>query len=106
MDSLFVSKLKMTDILDIKFFIGIRIDRTDFQLNLSHSAYIRNILSKFKMEDFNPVNYPLPNKLNREALLNSDNKSAAPSQILIGCLMCTMLSTRPYLVYLLTIDLE
>lgn len=84
----------MTDLKEIKFFLGINIDRDYSQLSLSQSAYIENSLLKFNMEHCNPVNSPLASKLNHEAL-NLDDKCNAPSRNLIGCLMYIMLCTKP-----------
>jgi len=80
--------------LEIKYFIGIKIDRKERKLELSQSAYIKNILLKFNMKQCNSVNSPLPSKLNFE-LLDSDKKEVYLCQSLVGCLMYVMLCTRP-----------
>jgi len=84
----------MTDLMEIKYFIGIKIDTKESKVELSQSAYIKNILLKFKMEQCNSVNSPLPSKLNFD-LLDSDERDDSPCQSLIGCLMYVMLCTRP-----------
>lgn len=84
----------MTDLQEIRFFIGIKIDRKNDKLCLSQSAYISNVLRKFNMEDCHAVSTPLPSKLNYEAL-QSEESYDAPCRNLIGCLMYIMLCTRP-----------
>lgn len=87
-------KFRMTDLQEIRYFIGIKIDREENKVHLSQSAYIENVLRKFKMDECNPVSSPLPSTLNYEAL-NSDIRCDAPCQSAIGCLMYIMLCTRP-----------
>jgi len=84
----------MTDLCEIRHFIGIKIDRKDDQICLSQSAYIKNVLKKFNTEDCNPVSTPLPSKLNYEDL-QSEEPCEAPCRNLIDCLMYIMLCTRP-----------
>lgn len=88
------SKFEMTDLKEIKLFLGIKITRSFDKITLDQSTYIKTILSKFNMHDCKPVNTPLENKLNYEAL-NSDEKYNAPCRNVIGCLMYVMLCTRP-----------
>jgi len=68
-----------------------KIDRTNGEICLSQSAYIKNVLRKFNMEDCNSVSTPLPSKLDYTALQSCD----APCRNLIGCVMYIMLCTRP-----------
>ena len=88
------SKFRMTDLLDIKHFIGIKIDMQTDKIELSQTAYIQNVLKQFNMEDCKPVSTPLPSKLDFKALA-SEEKYDAPCRNLIGCLMYIMLCTRP-----------
>jgi len=89
-----MTKFRMTDLGEIKYFIGIKIEIGQDQICLSQSAYIKKVLNKFNMEECKPVSTPLPSKLNYE-LLNSDEKYDAPCRNLIGSLMYLMLCTRP-----------
>lgn len=89
-----MGKFRMTDLAEIKHFIGIRINKQENKIELSQSAYINTVLKKFGMENCNPVSTPLPTKLNYEAL-NSDEYYNAPCRNVIGCLMYIMLCTRP-----------
>lgn len=89
-----MEKFRMTDLKEIRHFIGIRIEVYDHKICLSQVAYIKRVLNKFNMDDCNAVSTPLPNKLNYEAL-NSDENSNAPCRNLIGCFLYVMLCTRP-----------
>lgn len=84
----------MTDLQEIKFFLGIKVERYMDQISLNQSAYIKTLLNKFNMSGCNPVSTPTEVKLNYEAL-NSDISCDAPCRNLIGCLMYVMLCTRP-----------
>ena len=84
----------MTDLNEIKLFIGIKIVRYEKRITLDQSAYIKTILEKFKMADCKTISTPLESKLNYIAL-NSDEKCDAPCRNLIGCLMYLMICTRP-----------
>lgn len=79
----------MTDLKEVRYFIGIKIDRNKSQICLSQSAFIKNVLRKFNMED----STPLPSKLNYEAL-QSVESCKAPCRNLIDCLMYIILCSR------------
>lgn len=67
----------MTDLAEIKYFIGIKVSRQENKIELSQSAYINKVLQKFGMDGCNPVSTPLRSKLNFEDL-NSDENYNAP----------------------------
>lgn len=89
-----MNKFRMVDLSEIKFFLGIKVDKSEGHISLSQSVYIKSILLKYNMENCNPVNCPLPTKLNHIAL-SSDYKCDAPCRNVIGWLMYIMLCTRP-----------
>lgn len=89
-----MSKFKMTDLKEIKLFLGIKITRHANEITLDQSVYIKTVLNKFNMHDCKPVKTPIENKLNYDAL-NSEEKYNAPCRNVIGCLMYVMLCTRP-----------
>lgn len=89
-----MSKFRMTDLLEVKHFTGIKVERTNNTICLSQSAYISNVLKKFNMADCKSVSTPLPSQINYEDL-NSDENYNAPCRQLIGSLMYIMLCTRP-----------
>ncbi len=83
----------MVDMHELKFFLGISVERTANKIMLSQCAYLRNILNKFNMVNCKPVGTSLSPELDHEAL-NSDEFYDAPCRNLIGCLMYAMLCTR------------
>lgn len=87
-----MNKFRMTDLKDIKFFLGIKVERGNEKISLDQSAYIKRVLEKFNMHDCKAVSTPLPSKLGYLAL-NSDKKYEAPCRNLIGCLMYIMVCT-------------
>ena len=89
-----MNKFSMTDLKDIKLFLGIKVERTVNKIFLDQSAYIKKVLEKFKMSDCKAVSTPLPSKLNYFEL-NSDETYDAPCRNLIGCIMYIMICTRP-----------
>jgi len=63
-----MKKFRMTDLKEIKHFIGIRIKIHEDKIFLSQAAYVKRILNTFSMDNCNAVSTPLPNKLNYELL--------------------------------------
>lgn len=93
-----MSKFKMTDLKEIKLFLGMRIERNNESIAMDQSSYVKSILSKFNMSECKPNKTPLTEKIDYERL-NDDQKYDAPCQNLLGCLMYLMLCTRPDLSY-------
>ena len=89
-----MKKFSMVDLKEIKYFLGIKIERNIDKITLDQSAYIKNVLLKYRMSECNSINTPLETKLNYEGL-NSDENCGKPCQNLIGSLMYIMLCTRP-----------
>lgn len=92
--SYLTKKFEMSDLQEVKFFLGIKVTRSDNKITLDQSAYIKTVLNKFNMQNCNPVNTPLETKVNYEEL-NSNDTHNVPSRNVIGCLMYIMLCTRP-----------
>src|SRR5258706_12942768 len=68
------SKFKVTDLGDLHWLLGIRIEYRDYNIALSQSAYIDIILKRFGLYDCNPVTYPLDkNHQIDKATTNADN---------------------------------
>src|SRR5258705_13899332 len=53
------SEFKVTDLGDLHWLLGIRIEYRDHDIAMSQSAYIDTILKRFGLYDCNPVTYPL-----------------------------------------------
>lgn len=92
------NKFAMTDMNQVKLFLGICVEIKNNIITLDQSKYLTNILNKFSMKDCNTVKTPLPVKLDYSAL-NSDDYYDAPCRQLIGSLMYAMLCTRPDLCF-------
>jgi len=92
-----MTKFRMSDLGEILYFIGMKIEVGQDQISLSQSAYIKKVLSKFYMEDCKSVNTHLPKKLDYE-MLNSDEIYNAPCRNLIVSLLYIMLCTRPNII--------
>ncbi|CAK9801638.1 Copia protein [Anthophora plagiata] len=92
--SYLMNKFRMTDLKEIRFFLGIKVERIEDRITLDQSTYIKTVLEKFNMHESKAVSTPLLSKLNYVAL-NSDEKYEAPCKNLIGCLMYIMICTRP-----------
>lgn len=88
------SKFQMTDLNDIKYFIGMRITRTNDKITLDQNKYLQTVLQKFNMQDCKPQKTPIETKINYVAL-NSDEHFDAPCRNLLGCIMYAMVCTRP-----------
>ena len=87
-------QFEMVDLKEIDYFLGIRITRSNSEILLDQTTYLKSILQKFNMTDCTSVSTPLYVKVNYTAL-NSEDEYDAPCQNLLGCLMYAMLCTRP-----------
>jgi hypothetical protein len=82
----------MIDLKQISLFLGIRVIRSENEITLDQTIFLKNILTKFNMSDCKLVATPFPVQINYEELNISYN---APCKNLFGCLMYAMLCTRP-----------
>lgn len=89
-----MKQFSMKDMNEIKFFLGIKVERKGNIITLDQSSYLKTVLKRFNMSDCKDISTPLPTKLNY-AGLDSDEYYDAPCKNLIGCLMYAMLCTRP-----------
>lgn len=89
-----MKRFQMTDLQQIKLFLGIKVTRHNNIITLDQSSYIKLILNKFNMQDCKPISTPLETKVNYEALQSEDTYNA-PCKNLVGNLMYLMLCTRP-----------
>ena len=53
----------MTDLNEIKLFVGIKIVRYEKRITLDQNAYIKTILDKFKIADCKTISTPFESKL-------------------------------------------
>lgn len=86
----------MTDLGELHYFLGIKIDKSKEGLLLSQSTYLKNLLQRFNMEDCKPSKTPMEEK--PSALVSESSQfilETKPYRELVGCLMYAMLTTRP-----------
>src|SRR5258706_5952449 len=106
------SEFKVTDLGDLHWLLGIRIEYRDHDIALSQSAYIDTILKRFGLYDYNPVTYPLDkNHQIDKATTNADNTATINTdskvnikfyQQMVGSLMYTVIGTRPDITFMVT----
>src|SRR5271169_5461912 len=88
----------MKDLRELKYFLGIQVqrDRERKILHISQPGYIRTILNRYGMQDSKPTNPPLPSgaRLAKAATTDvlTDRKDY---QSIVGSIMYGMLATRP-----------
>src|SRR5258705_5777456 len=91
-------EFKVTDLGDLHWLLGIRIEYKDHDIALSQSAYIDTILKHFGLYDCNPVTYPLDkNHQINKTTTNADNTEVNIKlyQQMVGSLVYTVIGTRP-----------
>jgi Reverse transcriptase (RNA-dependent DNA polymerase) len=93
-----MKKYEMNDLSLLYYFLGIKIDQREDGIFISQKNYAQNILSKFKMENYNPVMTPL---LVNEKLVKKDGSGdadAAQYKSLIVSFLY-VITTRPDIMY-------
>jgi len=89
---------EMSDCGELKYFLGMKIEKQDEGIALSQTASIDKLLQKFGMMDCNPVRSPMEKGL--QLLQKKDNsKFDKPYREMLGSLMYIMLCVRPDLCY-------
>src|SRR5258708_32043794 len=102
------SEFKVTDLGDLYWLLGIRIEYRDHDIALSQSAYIDTILKHFGLYDCNPVTYPLDknHQIDKATTTNADNTHSEVNiklyQQMVGSLMYTVIGTRPDITFMVT----
>ena len=88
-------KFSMTDLGELNFFLGIKIERKEDGMYLSQTAYLKNLLKRFNMENCKPSKTPMEVKPPAEEDSTNCIIGKKPFRELVGCLMYVMLTTRP-----------
>ena len=100
------SEFKVTDLGDLHWLLGIRIEYRDQDIALSQSAYIDTILKRFGLYNYNPVTYPLDKYYQIDkATTNTDNSNEVNVKLyqqMVGLLMYTVIGTRPDIAFTVT----
>ena len=96
-----MDKFKMTDLGDLKQFLGIQIeqDRKAKTMFVGQERYIRRILKRCKMQDCKESRTPMDPKVNLVKPEDKDIMRVTKYKSLIGSIMYAMLGTRPDLGY-------
>lgn len=87
-------RFEMTDMGEVKQFLGIKVERYENQIKISQPKYIDGMLKRFGMEECRPTSTPMEPKPQFEHEGNIE-LTKQPYKELIGCLSYLMLSTRP-----------
>ncbi|GAB1869619.1 Gag-pol polyprotein [Camponotus japonicus] len=95
-----MNEFSMKDLGKLHNFLGIKLERTKAGMFLSQSAYMKNLLSRFKVDECKAAKTPMEvNPWKEQDNLNKENLECIiekkPYRELIGCLMYLMLTTRP-----------
>jgi len=92
----------MTDLGEVRSILGINIQRNRIErtISIDQTAYIENILHRFRMSDCKPVKTPVdPNVKLTKNIGNIQDELKKLYQQAIGSLMYAMLGTRPDIAY-------
>jgi len=94
-------EFSMKDLGPIRHFLGMRVTRTDGNISIDQSTYIKDILARFGMEDSKPVSTPLATgtKLTKNDANSAKNEIQPLYQSIVGSLMYAMLCTKPDVAY-------
>src|SRR5258705_8130025 len=103
------SEFKVTDLGDLHWLLGIRIEYRDHDIALSQSACIDTILKRFGLYDCNPVTYPLDKNHQIDKATTTTNADNTDSEVniklyqqMVGSLMYTVIRTRPNITFTVT----
>ena len=88
-------EFSMTDLGELNFFFGIKIERKEGGMYLSQTAYLKNVLKRFNMENCKPSKTPMEVKPPAKEDSTKCIIGKKPFRELVGCLMYVMLTTRP-----------
>jgi hypothetical protein len=96
-------EFKVNDMGTVHWLLGIRIDIDNIGIRLSQTAYIDTILTRFGMQDCNPVSTPLDvNHRLRKAEDSDEKADASRYQQIVGSINYLVTATRPDLAYTIT----
>jgi len=89
---------EMTDLGKMSFFLGMQVQQDRGEVFVNQEKYAKEILRKFKMEEYKPISTPMNQK---EKFSNEDGAEKVDEKLyrsLIGCLMY-LIATRPDITY-------
>ncbi len=98
-----MKKFKMRDLGELKWILGMRVERSDEKIEISQEAYVNEILDKFDMSDSKPAPTPLPQKVEELSMMSEESKKIYPNkkryQSILGALLYLSNTTRPDITY-------
>lgn len=94
MKTILSKKFEMTDMKEVKYFLGFLVEKQSGKLKISQKSYIEKVLLRFGMVECKIANTPMESNLK---LVVSDAMpvTSKPYKELIGCLMFIMTISRP-----------
>lgn len=94
---LFNMEFEMTDLKEVKTFLGLTIerDRKNGVLKISQKQYLESLLNRFGMGDCKPVDTPLASNLKLTKCIDQNKFTTKPYKELVGCLMYATVTSRP-----------
>lgn len=101
----FSREFEMTDIGELRYFLGIKIeyDSNVGIMELSQKHYLEKILQRFGMAECNGISTPMEANLKLSYASIEEGECTEPYRELIGCLMYAMLQADPTCVQRLAI---
>ncbi|KAI0992679.1 hypothetical protein K3495_g15506, partial [Podosphaera aphanis] len=97
------SEFKVNDMGILNWLLGIQIQYSNTGITLSQTAYIDKILTRFAMQDCNPVSSPIDQNHQLMAAEEGESRvNAIIYQQIIGSIMYLVSGTRPDLAYTIT----
>ena len=96
----FKSEFQVNDMGTLHWLLGIQIEYSNANITLSQTAYIDKVLTRFSMQDCNPVSTPIQCNQKLIAATDEDMRANATTyQQIIGSIMYIVSATRPDLAY-------
>ncbi|KAI3774102.1 hypothetical protein L1987_48645 [Smallanthus sonchifolius] len=97
-ESIMKSKFEMSAMGELSFFLGLQVNQKEDGFFIHQSKYVKDILSRFKMEDCTPYDTPIP--VNHKLNSDPDGKEVDCQlyREMIGSLMY-LTASRPYIMF-------
>jgi hypothetical protein len=102
--NILMNQFKMKDLGELSWFLSIKIERNEDNIQLSQTAFIDAMLERFSMNDCKPYSTPLPETIETgtpQALMKYDN--IIRYQQIVGSLNYLATMTRPDITYAVNI---
>lgn len=93
-----MEEFEMSDLGKMHYFLGLEVVQSDDGIFVSQKKYVREILSRFKMQDFNPTNIPVEFGLKLNKAGSGKKMDSTFYKQIVGSLMY-LTATRPDIMY-------